>query len=103
MKYIFPRQFGLHNVFTFDVDSRETVQPFKDYTLREQEIAQAGRQNINHGTDRQHFVLTNGEMHIPKRLRGSSMTLVRKLQLLHSRCSYDKMLKYYCPIKVSLQ
>ena len=33
MKYIFPRQFGLHNVFTSPVDLRETVQPFKDYTL----------------------------------------------------------------------
>ncbi|PCH03091.1 Reverse transcriptase [Penicillium occitanis (nom. inval.)] len=41
MKYIFPRQFGLHNVFTSVVDSRETVQPFKDYTLREEEIARS--------------------------------------------------------------
>ena len=39
MKYIFPKQFGLHNAFSSAVDPRETVQPFKDYTLREREIA----------------------------------------------------------------
>ncbi|KAH0538165.1 hypothetical protein FGG08_005223 [Glutinoglossum americanum] len=38
MKYIFPRVFGLHNVFDSTTNSRETVQPFKDYTMREQEI-----------------------------------------------------------------
>ncbi|KAI9674434.1 MAG: hypothetical protein M1817_001772 [Caeruleum heppii] len=41
LKYIFPRQFGLHNVFTSAVDSRETIQSSKDYTLREEEIARA--------------------------------------------------------------
>ncbi|KAF2259198.1 hypothetical protein CC78DRAFT_525270, partial [Lojkania enalia] len=40
MRYIFPRQFGLHNVFISQVDSRETSMQFKDYTLREREIQQ---------------------------------------------------------------
>jgi len=43
MKHIFPRQFGLHNVFTSNVDSREMARAFKDYTLREQEISYAKR------------------------------------------------------------
>ncbi|CAD0096672.1 unnamed protein product [Aureobasidium mustum] len=38
LKYIFPRQFGLHNVFTYAIDMKNSAQPFKDYTLREQEI-----------------------------------------------------------------
>ncbi|KAK6344067.1 hypothetical protein TWF696_007713 [Orbilia brochopaga] len=38
LKYIFPRAFGLHNVFTSTVDRRDTAQKFKDYTLREEEI-----------------------------------------------------------------
>ncbi|KAJ6259859.1 hypothetical protein Dda_5503 [Drechslerella dactyloides] len=38
LKYIFPRAFDLHNVFTSTVDKRDTAQKFKDYTLREEEI-----------------------------------------------------------------
>lgn len=91
MKYIFPRQFRLHNVFNSTVDPNETVQPFRDYTLREHEIAQskrcAGPQS--------------SEQHVPKRLRGATFDLVRKLQKNHSRCSYHQLLKHYCPWKVS--
>ncbi|KAH8199578.1 hypothetical protein TruAng_006275 [Truncatella angustata] len=39
MMYMFPRQFGLHNVFTSKVDFAHTAQRLQDYTLREQEIA----------------------------------------------------------------
>jgi hypothetical protein len=93
MKYIFPRQFGLHNVFTSTVDPRETVQPFKDYTLREQEIARHQRlaQSKSAGT----AVSPTGCL--PKRLRGQAVALVRKLQKLHSRCCYNELLKHYCP------
>ncbi|KAK6362887.1 hypothetical protein TWF730_000340 [Orbilia blumenaviensis] len=38
LKYIFPRAFGLHNVFTSVVNKQDTVHSFKDYTLREDEI-----------------------------------------------------------------
>ncbi|KAK6536115.1 hypothetical protein TWF281_000361 [Arthrobotrys megalospora] len=38
LKYIFPRAFGLHNVFTSTVNKQDTAQTFKDYTLREEEI-----------------------------------------------------------------
>ncbi|KAM3066909.1 Telomerase reverse transcriptase [Clarireedia jacksonii] len=82
MMYIFPRQFGLHNVFTSSVNPRETVQPFKDYTLREEEI------NTKYTLDE--------KVKVPKRLRGKARDLVHKLQVLHSRCSYNKLLAYYC-------
>ncbi|KAL1981064.1 hypothetical protein VTN96DRAFT_3129 [Rasamsonia emersonii] len=81
MKYIFPRQFGLHNVFTSAVDSRETTQPFKDYTLREDEIAR--RESTK----------------LPKRLRGKALALVQQLQKRHQRCSYTELLRHYCPIE----
>lgn len=93
MKYIFPRQFGLHNVFTSSVDLRETVQPFKDYTLREQEITQHQRRiRLKHANSTEAPIT-----HIPKRLRGQAMALVKKLQKLHSQCYYVELLKHYCP------
>ena len=95
MKYLFPRQFGLHNVFTCTVDPKESVQPLKDYTLREQEIAQLDRQSLQKGAA--------AKQRIPKRLRGEALDLVRKLQRLHSRCSYRDLLKHYCPSRVSGQ
>ena len=96
MKYIFPKQFGLHNVFTSTVDPRETAQPFKDYTLREQEISQVERQTLlKLNSDK--IDPRNAKQHLPKRLRGSAFNLVRKLQKLHSQCSYHELFKHYCP------
>ncbi|KAK9770635.1 putative Telomerase reverse transcriptase [Seiridium cardinale] len=88
MMYMFPRQFGLHNVFTSAVDYKETAQRLKDYTLREQEIS------IKFG---------EREPRLPKRLKGIAKDLVQKLQVSHSRCSYSKLLLHYCPISTSSQ
>lgn len=94
MMYIFPRQFGLHNVFTSTVDSTKTAQTFQDYTLREEEIAKKfGR----------HRPEAPSKVHIPKRLRGPTTMLVRRLQAAHARCSYSKLLRYYCPIEQQTQ
>ena len=41
MKYIFPRQFSLHNVFTCLPDTRTSTLPVNDYFSREEEIAQS--------------------------------------------------------------
>lgn len=87
--YMFPRQFGLHNVFTSTLDTRETVQPFKDYTVREEEI-QARRR-------------VDPKVNVPKRLRGGALRLVQKLQILHQRCPYDELLQYHCTRQVSPQ
>jgi len=92
MKYIFPRQFGLHNVFTSRTDSRETTQPFKDYTLREEEIEQK---------DHTRHISGLSTVHLPKRLRGVCFTLMQRLQRLHHRCSYSQLLAHHCPSSVS--
>lgn len=93
MMYIFPREFGLHNVFTSFVDHRETVQPLKDYTLREEEIA--SKYGVMPKQD------TGIKVRVPRRLRGIALGLVRKLRVSHSRCSYNKLLNQYCPSAVS--
>ncbi len=91
MMYMFPRQFGLHNVFTSVVDRKQTAQKFQDYTLREGEI-------------KQKFTVMEGDTRVfyprvPKRLRGATQNLVQRLQLLHARCSYAEMLQHYCPVR----
>lgn len=96
LKYIFPRQFGLHNVFTCKTDFRETSQPFKDYTLREQEIARDKLRKASRKGRRDSKLGDFGEA-IPKRLRGQTVDLVRCLRVLHHRCSYVELLRYYCP------
>lgn len=89
MAYMFPRQFGLHNVFTSTVDRTKTAQKFQDYTLREEELSAAFRQ-------------TSGDksalrIHLPKRLRGEAKRLTQRLQILHARCSYVALFEHYCP------
>ncbi|KAL8651782.1 MAG: hypothetical protein Q9210_003066 [Variospora velana] len=74
------------------VDSKQTTQPFQDYTLRENEIVrQAGRSlpDASRSIDR-----------LPKRLRGDLFGLVQKMQKLHARCAYYELLKHYCPLKL---
>ncbi|RYP91931.1 hypothetical protein DL770_001991 [Monosporascus sp. CRB-9-2] len=62
MMYMFPRQFGLHNVFTSKVDFKETSQRLKDYTLREDEITAKFGQPHDPGF----------RIHLPRRLRGNA-------------------------------
>lgn len=97
MMYIFPRQFGLHNVFTSEVDRRKTAQTFQDYTLREEEIAKKFPVTVEKSR--------HAAKHIPKRLRGSLPHLIQRLQVLHGRCAYAPMLQHYCPVleKVTLE
>lgn len=92
MKYIFPRQFGLHNVFTSTIDPKETVQPFKDYTLREHEITKNTRHAVPNNP-------SNIRSHLPRRFRGAVFDLVIKLQKRHYQCAYYELLKHYCPLQ----
>ena len=89
----------MHNVFTSIVDSKESIQPFKDYTLREHEIAQLERRNTRKRSGRASN--TTVKEQVPKRLRGEALELVRKLQKLHSQCSYYALLQHYCPCKLT--
>ena len=84
MKYIFPRQFGLHNVFSSAVSIAETAQRFKDYTIREREISNKRNEK-------------DSKTGLPKRLRGELPTLISKLRRRHNQCPYVELLHHYCP------
>jgi len=99
MKYIFPRQFGLHNVFTSNVDSRETAQAFKDYTLREQEIAYA-RRRAEAALPTHLKSRVKPHLKLPKRLRDSTVELVRNLRINHQKCRYVELLRHHCRAQV---
>lgn len=89
MKYIFPKQFGLHNVLSSDVNPKETAQPFKDYTLREQEIKRTLLGDAIRGSK------------IPRRLRGKCENMIAMMRRRHARCSYTSLLQHYCPVRSS--
>ncbi|GAA5841755.1 hypothetical protein JCM5353_007420 [Sporobolomyces roseus] len=79
-KYVFPRQFGLHNVFDRDkVNLWMRVRP--DYEDREMEIKKLG------------LIKT------PERVK-SALGLLGRLSVLHERCNYRKLLGIKCPSKV---
>lgn len=91
MQHIFPKQFGLSNVFT-PADSREQAQSF-NYSF-----GHLYMQNKYLGQDE------NGQNEvrkIPKRLRGKPVELVQQLQNRHKHCSYTELLRYYCSSEVS--
>ncbi|KAK4934763.1 hypothetical protein LTR28_010533, partial [Elasticomyces elasticus] len=96
MKYIFPRQFNLHNVFTSKTSSKDTAQRCKDYTLREHEIRRAssnqGKKRC--GNDDSKNVKRAAP---PRRLRGEATLLIEKLRKRHARCAYVELLRHYCP------
>ncbi|EXV02575.1 telomerase ribonucleoprotein complex - RNA binding domain protein [Metarhizium robertsii] len=75
--YMFPRQFGLHNVFTSNVNVSETAQKFQDYTSREEEIKEFTK-DPNHCSK-------DGTPKLPKRLRGEAWRLIQRLQIGGSR------------------
>ena len=96
MKYIFPAQFGLHNVLKSEIDVKDTSQMFKDYTLREQEIARQShafsKKKPRNGADTE-----KKEPHKPRRLRGKIEELIHALRKRHQNCSYGALLNHYCP------
>ncbi|KAH7072960.1 hypothetical protein BKA63DRAFT_54667 [Paraphoma chrysanthemicola] len=98
LRYIFPRQFGLHNVFTSKVDPRETAMPFKDYTLREKEIHQSMCKALG-GKATDASEATKWKSRVPKRLRGAPLVLMDRLRTLNHRCSYVELLRHYCPVQ----
>ncbi|CEO58739.1 hypothetical protein PMG11_03444 [Penicillium brasilianum] len=97
--YIFPRQFGLQNVFTSTANRNGNTQ---NIVFREPEISQliekeqlrrpavSGDQVNGHNEEAAHTKL-------PKRLRGQTMELVRRLRIRHAKCSYRQLLDHYCP------
>ncbi|KAI9701393.1 MAG: hypothetical protein M1820_006484 [Bogoriella megaspora] len=98
MHYLFPRQYGLHNVFTATANPKETSHMFKDYTLREREIIRAAivqqRKKASTASTRHE----TSPLLLPRRLRGAPMDLVTKVRKSHLRCSYTELLNHYCPV-----
>ncbi|CCA72867.1 related to telomerase reverse transcriptase [Serendipita indica DSM 11827] len=80
-KYIFPRQYGLHNVFT--CEKARGPWPFKDYTVRDQEIHSQGTKKT------------------PKRLQ-SVLPLLGRLLNGHKKLDYDATLSRTCPSKLKM-
>jgi len=99
MKYIFPRQFGLHNAFTSKVDPKETGQPFMDYTIRDKEIHRlelhGNRRQRNSNSEK----ISERRFYLPKRLRGQVFVLVERIRKRHKKCPYHALLQHYCPRK----
>ncbi|EJU06487.1 hypothetical protein DACRYDRAFT_92476, partial [Dacryopinax primogenitus] len=81
LKYIFPSEYGLHNVFTSPLDRLNPAFAFKDYTDRNDEI------------------VAHGKMKTPKRLK-QAMPLSSKLLALHCQTSYKRLCDTACPSKV---
>lgn len=77
MQHIFPKQFGLPNVFT-----SMTYQGSFNHSFRLEEQEQTPK--------------------IPKRLRGTLVELLQGLQRRNKHCSYTELLRYYCPSDVCL-
>lgn len=91
MKYIFPWQFGLHNVFCSDVNRTKTTQPFQDYTYRseidlEMEDAAEGGVSLK-------------KQILPKRLVKAE-PLVHTMMRRNRKMKYGIILKHHCPSKV---
>ncbi|KAI5804216.1 hypothetical protein DFH27DRAFT_554881 [Peziza echinospora] len=92
LQYIFPRQFGLHNVFTSAVDKIETSHRFKDYTTREDEIQRKTRRGREGG------VYSYRPLKVPRRLAGERVrSLVEGLRRGNEKCGYWALVRYYCP------
>ncbi|KAG8623324.1 hypothetical protein KVT40_008300 [Elsinoe batatas] len=96
MKYIFPRQFDLHNVFTSTVDKDESAHHFLDYTIREQEIKRQMLKEAAKG-GRNPTTNTHCKTKLPKRLRGAPFALVKAIRKRHQTCSYSQLINHYCP------
>lgn len=96
VEYLFPAQFGLHNVFTSSVDPKDTAQIFKDYTLREKEITRQQQARILKQRLAGKGAVVKSPS-LPKRLRGKALDLVQRLRKRHTTCAYAALLDHYCP------
>ncbi|KAI9042294.1 telomerase reverse transcriptase [Aspergillus affinis] len=100
MKYVFPKHFGLRNVFNSSGTS------FSIKASREEEIARRENQRqAKAQNSKRSYTYSQGEPgqspRIPKRLRGKLVELVRQLQIRQRHCSYWQLLQYYCPLESS--
>jgi telomerase reverse transcriptase len=95
MKHIFPRQFGLHNVFESAVDHKDTAHAFKDYMLREREIDEHGRR-AGRKRAKGRAKSSRESTPLPRRLRGATFKHAQSIRKRHVRCPYAALFNYYC-------
>lgn len=104
MKYIFPLQFRLVNVFTLDSGGRNNIDEWKGNMFRENEISLLeDKMHVRRSKpepESADTVRDERRIKVPKRLRGTITELVRKLRNRNAQCSYGKLLRYYCPTEV---
>lgn len=98
LKYVFPRVFGLHNVFTSIVDRSATTAQFMDYTMREAEIAEQEKQKQTMKIRGEASNKGASADKVPRRLRGV-LPLIKRLQKLHAKCAYKEILFKHCPVE----
>ncbi|KAJ6121653.1 Telomere reverse transcriptase [Penicillium capsulatum] len=102
MKYIFPRQFGLQNVFSESCDAGFQFQSEKAHDEEIRKIANLEREKRARLAQAKGIKWSEKEcskidLKLPKRLRGQALELTQKLRTNHSRCAYATLLEYYCP------
>jgi len=78
IKYIWPKEFGLHNILTSEQNRWKTREKWEEYTNREDAIR------------------TLGPVKTPKRLQIAAR-LVSIMLAKHDRLDYGKLLRYCCP------
>lgn len=100
--YMFPRQYGLHNVFTSEVNRNETCQAFQDYTVRQEvdSLLPPSRESSNKNKRKEAQQPAAALPPPPKRLRRDAQGLAKRMQKLHQKCSYHALVKHYCPSSV---
>ncbi|KAJ5902253.1 Telomere reverse transcriptase [Penicillium taxi] len=103
MKYIFPRQFGLQNVFVRKIDANYYTNPFTAPNFREEKISrQALKRRPVQSAEQSSANTEDPISKCPKRLRGKATELSKSLRVRHARCSYRALLEYYCPMEANV-
>lgn len=96
IRYIFPRQFKLHNVFTSTIDTRQTTHKLQDYTLRVGDLRKGSNQSADSPLN-EPFISGWDDRSVPKRLRSRVLPFVVDIQKRVGSCNYASLLDYYCP------
>lgn len=103
INYIFPRQFGLQNVFTSTANGYGTTPNvvFRESEIRRLIEKEQLRRPAPNGDQVHEINKEAAHTKLPKRLRGQTLELVRRLRIRHSKCPYRQLLDHYCPDQVS--
>lgn len=102
LMYVFPREFGLHNAFTSEVDRKDTSHQFKDYHIRDDEIVRL-RQKWRYRSAQTRALDIRTMPPLPNRLRGPIAAIAAGCLRRQDRLAYFALLNHYCPRPCSQQ